>query len=64
MSERLTLTIPEVADRLGISKNSAYELARQDQLPVPVIRLGRRIVVARDPFLKALGIEPEGLSCG
>ena len=62
--ERLTLTIIEVSEMLGISKNSAYALASQQKLPVPVLRLGRRLVVAKGPFLKALGasrefVEPE-----
>jgi excisionase family DNA binding protein len=42
-----TVSIREVAERLGIGKNLAYELARTGRLPVPVIRLGaRRMVVA------------------
>jgi excisionase family DNA binding protein len=45
--ERLTLDIEEVAHLLGINRSTAYELARCDQLPVPVIRLGRRMVVSR-----------------
>jgi len=47
-SERLTLTIPEFAKATGCSRNLAYSLARQDKLPVPVIRLGpKRMVVSR-----------------
>jgi predicted DNA-binding transcriptional regulator AlpA len=46
-SERLTLDIEEVVHLLGINRSTAYELARCDQLPVPVIRLGRRMVVSR-----------------
>ncbi len=44
---RSTLTIDEVATVLGISRKHAYELAAADRLPVPVIRLGRRLVVSR-----------------
>ena len=44
---RLTLTIQEAAARLGISRKHAYELAAADRLPVPTIRLGRRLVVSR-----------------
>jgi excisionase family DNA binding protein len=40
-------SLGEVADRLDISRSLAYKLAREDRLPVPVIRLGRRIVVPR-----------------
>jgi excisionase family DNA binding protein len=47
-SERLTLTIPEVAKAMGISRGTAYSLAQQNRLPVPVIRLGqKRMVVSR-----------------
>ena len=44
--KRQTLNIEDVAKRLGINRSTAYELARRDQLPVPVIRLGRRMVVS------------------
>ena len=47
-TERLTLSIPEVAIALGISRNLAYELARQDKLPVKVLKVGeKRMVVSR-----------------
>lgn len=46
-NERATLTLEEVARRLGVSRSTAYDLAKRDALPVPVIRLGRRIVVSR-----------------
>lgn len=46
-TQRRTLDIPEVAERLGICRSHAYELAGRDALPVPVIRLGRRLVVSR-----------------
>lgn len=42
-----TLTVEETAQHLGISRTLAYELAKTDRLPVPVIRLGRRLVVGR-----------------
>ena len=45
-SERLTMTIPEAAKALGISRGLAYDLARRDELPVPVIKLGRRMVLS------------------
>ncbi len=44
---RETASITEVADRLGIARSTAYELAASGRLPVPVIRLGRRMVVPR-----------------
>jgi excisionase family DNA binding protein len=42
---RLTLTIPQAADLLGISLSKAYEAARLAQ--IPTIRLGTRILVSR-----------------
>jgi predicted DNA-binding transcriptional regulator AlpA len=45
--ERLTMTLPEFAQATGISRGLAYDLARRDKLPVPVIRLGRRMVLSR-----------------
>ena len=37
---RETVNIETVGKMLGISRPVAYELARKDALPVPVIRLG------------------------
>jgi len=54
-----TLTIPEVAELLGISRNTAYQVASTDGkiAGVPVIRVGRRLLLARAPLLEALGLE-------
>ena len=46
-SERQTINIGPCAQLLGINRSTAYDLARRDQLPIPVIRLGRRMVVSR-----------------
>jgi len=46
-NERFTFTIPEAARMLGISRGTAYQLASRNKLPVPVIKLGKRIVVSR-----------------
>ena len=43
--ERLTLSVEEAARVLGIGRGLAYELVRTGQ--IPVIRLGRRMVVPR-----------------
>ena len=55
-SESLTVTIPEVAKALGISRGTAYSLARQGLLPIPVIKLGpKRMVVSRHALERLLG---------
>jgi excisionase family DNA binding protein len=46
-NESLIITIPSAAKMLGISRGLAYQLARQDKLPIPTIRLGRRMVLSR-----------------
>ena len=47
-SDRLTMTVPEAAEALGIGKNQGYEAARAGQ--IPTIRIGRRLLVPRAAF--------------
>lgn len=62
-AERLTMTIGEFARAVGCSRNLAYALARQDNLPVPVIKLGdRRMVVSRRAVERLLAGETN--ECG
>lgn len=59
--QRRTLTIEEVARRLGTDRSSTYRLAQRDGLPVPVIRVGRRMFVseaALDAVLARLHAAP------
>jgi len=46
LHERLLLNVCDVAQLLGIGRNLAYELVRQNRLPH--IRLGRRILIPRE----------------
>jgi predicted DNA-binding transcriptional regulator AlpA len=48
LHEPATVTIPEFARRFGIARSTAYALAQRDALPVPVIHLGRRMVISRE----------------
>jgi excisionase family DNA binding protein len=41
--ERLTMTIPQAAARLGIGRNQAYEAARRGE--IPALRIGHRLLV-------------------
>ena len=43
--DRLTLTVEEAGDLLGISRALAYEMARTGRLPT--LRFGKRIVVPK-----------------
>ena len=55
---KATLTIPEAATLLGVGRNLAYQSAAEDGelAGVPVIRVGRRMVVPRARLLAALGL--------
>lgn len=50
--EKLTMTVPEVAEVMGISRAKAYELVhRQD---FPVIKVGSKYLIPIDAFHKWL----------
>jgi excisionase family DNA binding protein len=53
MTERATITISEAAQVLGIGRTAAYEAARRGELPV--LRLGRRLLVPRARLEDLLG---------
>ena len=56
--ERKTMTVPEAAKILGISRNAAYEAANAGQ--IPIIRLGGRMVVPIPAFERMLEEPPAG----
>ena len=41
--KKLTVTVPEAARMLGISRGLAYEMAREGT--IPTLRFGRRMVI-------------------
>ena len=45
LMDRLTFTVTEVAELLGISRTSAYECVRRGE--IPSLTLGRRVVISR-----------------
>ena len=46
----LTLTVPEVSEILRINMSKAYELSHRKDFPS--MKLGNRIVIPRDAFLR------------
>ena len=47
------LTVPEVASYLRIGRTTAYELAKNGE--IPSLKIGRQIRVFRDDLLKYVG---------
>ena len=50
------LTIDEVAKALRISKTKAYELARADCLPCPVVKVGSSYRIPTASLIRALRV--------
>ena len=51
-ADRLTLSVPEAAQLLGVSRMTAYSAVREGT--IPSLRIGRRVLVPRaalDPLL-------------
>ena len=55
-----TCSVEVAAARLGLSRGKAYELARRNALPVPVLRFGRKLAVPTRALDRVLGIEEAG----
>lgn len=51
--DRQTLTVEEAARVLGVGRNTAYEAVKHGDLPV--IRIGRRMVVPKAAIERLLG---------
>jgi excisionase family DNA binding protein len=49
---RRTYSIEEAAQMLGVSRNHAYDMAKEGQLPA--IKLGKRLVIPKAPFDRML----------
>ena len=56
--DSLTLSVSQVAKELGISKNTAYSLCKENS--IPVIRLRRRILVSRQRLMELVNGQPKG----
>lgn len=41
------MTLDELLDRIPVGRSVAYDLARRDKLPVPVIHIGKRLYFSR-----------------
>jgi|TARA_B100000315_G_C14502871_1_gene553170 excisionase family DNA binding protein len=57
---RMTFTITEAANLLGIGRTAAYQAARDGK--IPIITIGGRRLVPVGLFEKFLGVEPGSIS--
>jgi len=58
--ERETVSVEYASAVLGISRTAGYALIRRDEFPVPVIRLGRRVVISKRDLEAVLNQMPKG----
>ena len=56
MRSKLTYTVTEAAELLGISRTTAYECVRRGE--IPCLTLGRRILITRAHLEHLLGTLP------
>jgi excisionase family DNA binding protein len=54
-----TVSVEEAARLLGIGRTLAYRLAAADELPVPVVRIGRKLRIPAAPLRALLGLRPD-----
>lgn len=57
--EKLTMNVSDLQQALGIGRNQAYDLVNRDDFPK--IRVGRKILIPRDAFLRWLEKQTESL---
>lgn len=62
MTEPMTCTVEEAGRLLGVSRGAAYEAVRRGE--IPVIRIGRRLLVPRPKLESLLGLENENGPAG
>jgi hypothetical protein len=62
LRERLTVTVPEAAEILGVDADAAYRAVQRGEFPVQVLRVGRRLVVPAAPLRAVLGMADPELS--
>lgn len=57
MAKKITGTVDEAAEALGISRNSAYQGVAEGS--IPSMRVGKRILVLWGPLMRKLGAADE-----
>lgn len=57
----VAVDVPTAARALRLGRSTAYELARRDEFPCPVLRVGSSYRVPTAGLLRVLGIEPPSI---
>lgn len=57
MEDKLTLSIEEAAKQLGIGRNLCYDRVKTGE--IPVIKIGRRLLVPKEALKKMLAEPPK-----
>ena len=55
--EKLTLTVPEAAELLGVARNSLYYAIQRGEHKDIILKVGNRILISRMALLKKLQAE-------
>lgn len=58
LAERVTVTVPEAGQVLGIGRDAAYAAAHRGE--IPTLKLGHRLVVPVPRLLSLLGVTTPG----
>ncbi|GLQ05871.1 helix-turn-helix domain-containing protein [Sneathiella chinensis] len=59
-TERITVTVQEAGNILGIGKSAAYHAVKSGK--IPSIRIGRRILIPKEPLMELLNNPPAQIS--
>ncbi len=62
--KRHILTIPQFCQLAGINRNSGYQAAKRNELPVKAIRVGKRILSPRRPAEDIFGLDAVAMTLG
>lgn len=52
--QKATMSVPEFARIMGTGRTPTYQAAREDRLPVKVIRIGRRMLISTEEVRQLL----------
>jgi excisionase family DNA binding protein len=58
------MTIAEVAPVLRMGTSTAYAAIKRDAFPLPILRVGGRMLISRYQLARWLGVEPAEATAG